>query len=53
MDKGKGKEKEGDEEIRSEEHEAESIFGGGGIEACLKDLESQLTIDPAKQIPSH
>ena len=38
-------EEEEDEETRSEERESIS----GGIEVCPKDLESQLTIDPARQ----
>ena len=36
-----------DERAMSEEREAESIFGD--IEVCSKDLESQLTIDLARQ----
>ena len=47
MKKGTRKEKEGERETRSEEPERVSIFGG--IEACPKDLKSQLTIDPARQ----
>ena len=38
---------EDDERARPEEREAESIFDG--IEVCSKDLESQLTIDLARQ----
>lgn len=47
MKKGTRKGKEKERETRSEEPERVSIFGG--IEACPKDLKSQLTIDPARQ----
>lgn len=46
MKKGTWKEEEEDEETRSEEREASIL---GRIEAYRKDLESHLTIHPARQ----
>ena len=45
--KKRTRKEEDDERARPEEREAESILGG--IEVCSKDLESQLTIDLARQ----